>query len=90
MFPSKSIVMDMAKQRTAEHTTFHKFKDLTHIYIYMQLLVPFAWACHLNPKICSRVGMSLDPVSGSHSAASVRASVRHRSIHVGEKQKTCQ
>ena len=22
--------MDMAKQRTAEHTTIHKFKDLTY------------------------------------------------------------
>ena len=31
--------------------------------------------------------MSLDRVSESHSAASVRASVRHRSIHAGEKQK---
>ena len=52
----------------------------------MQLLVPFSWACHLNPKICSRVGMSLDRVSGSHFEASVRASVGHRSIHAGEKQ----
>ena len=25
----------------------------------MQLLVPLSWACHLNPKICSRVGVSL-------------------------------
>ena len=57
---------------------------------HMQLLVPFSWACHLNPKICSRVGMSLDRVSGSHSAALVRASVRHRSIHAGEQHKFCQ
>ena len=50
MFPSKSIVMDMAKQRTAEHTTFHKFKDLTHIYIYI-----YAAA------ISFRLGMSFEP-----------------------------
>ena len=74
----------------ATHSRAYNFSQVQGPHTHMQLLVPFSWACHLNPKICSRVGMSLDRVSGSHSAASVRASVRHRSIHAGEKQNICQ